>query len=204
MRTNIESIVQHQMQPFEASLVGNLVGIIQDCQDRVFRSYREREVSSDELGMDVVSTPRQRLDPVLDGERVVGDGDGDGEGEGETGEDFIAEIFQPAPTGAVVERGQRYTPDPRLFELCEDPMHLVPSDSGYGSEQICGCIYLCNCASSASADPSGVGNEVPGEVGDGEGDMAWQGQAREQDWCLYPGWNGEDLIDDELHWEAGA
>ncbi|EHL02835.1 putative Resistance to glucose repression protein 1 [Glarea lozoyensis 74030] len=43
VRSNIESVVRHETQPLEAALIGNLVSIIQDCQDRVFRSYRETQ-----------------------------------------------------------------------------------------------------------------------------------------------------------------
>jgi hypothetical protein len=48
VRFNIEEVVRRDMQPLEASLIGNLVGIIRDCQDRVFRSYRETQRRRDE------------------------------------------------------------------------------------------------------------------------------------------------------------
>src|SRR5271168_53598 len=43
VRSNIEEVARRDMQPLEASLIGSLVGIIQDCQDRVFRAYRESQ-----------------------------------------------------------------------------------------------------------------------------------------------------------------
>jgi len=42
VRTNIEEVLRREMQPVEASLVRNLVNTIQECQDRLFRSYFER------------------------------------------------------------------------------------------------------------------------------------------------------------------
>ncbi|KAH6675858.1 putative resistance to glucose repression protein 1 [Halenospora varia] len=43
VRSNIEEVVRRETQPLEAALIGSLVGIIQDCQDRVFRAYRETQ-----------------------------------------------------------------------------------------------------------------------------------------------------------------
>src|SRR6201999_4572592 len=41
VRSEIEEAVRREMHPYRDSLIGNLVGIIQDCQDRAFRAYRE-------------------------------------------------------------------------------------------------------------------------------------------------------------------
>lgn len=51
VRSNIEEVARRDMQPIEASLVSNLVGIIQDCQDRVFRSYREAQNLGGDIDM---------------------------------------------------------------------------------------------------------------------------------------------------------
>ena len=40
-RSNIEEIAHRDMLALEASWIGSLVGVIQDCQDRLFRAYRE-------------------------------------------------------------------------------------------------------------------------------------------------------------------
>jgi hypothetical protein len=39
VNSEIEEAVRREMQPYRDSLIGNLVGIIQDCQDRVFHAY---------------------------------------------------------------------------------------------------------------------------------------------------------------------
>jgi hypothetical protein len=49
IRSNIEEVARRDMQPLEASLIGSLVGIIQDCHDRVFRAYRESQRVDEEI-----------------------------------------------------------------------------------------------------------------------------------------------------------
>jgi hypothetical protein len=187
VRSSIEEVVRREMQPFEASLVGNLVGIIQDCQDRVFRSYRKHELSTSEdmelsLPDNAGVMPRSRSDDVREIIRP--------ENETEMESDFIEEIFQPTPTANQVP--ERYVPDPQLFDLFDDPNHLMPSDSGYGSEQLCSCIFMCNCNGSSS-DDAGQGREMENRV-----------FGLEQDWCSYPACNQGDLTDRELGWNGGA
>jgi hypothetical protein len=67
VRFNIEEVVRRDMQLLEASLIGNLIGIIRDCQDRVFRSYRETQRRRDEVEMPMrinneVSAAPERID----------------------------------------------------------------------------------------------------------------------------------------------
>jgi hypothetical protein len=189
VRSNIEEVVRREMQPFEASLVGNLVNIIQDCQDRVFRSYREHEMSSNEdldLSDNAAATPHPQTDDLGQMNRP-----GD---EAEPTSDFLNSIFQPTP--AATGLPERYVADPHLFNLFEDPNHLVPSDSGYGSEQLCNCPGLCSCSASGS---SGQMRDARNGQARQDGNISWE----EQDWCLYPAWNQNDLMDAELHWEGG-
>jgi hypothetical protein len=56
VRGEVEEAARREMQPYRDSLIGNLVGIIQGCQDRVFRAYRE--------GLDVEAD--MRLPPSVD------------------------------------------------------------------------------------------------------------------------------------------
>jgi hypothetical protein len=69
VRSNIEDIARRDMQPLEASLIGSLVGIIQDCQDRVFGAYREAQRVDDEIEIPPSedNAALAQLDPAEDG-----------------------------------------------------------------------------------------------------------------------------------------
>ncbi|KAG9233783.1 putative resistance to glucose repression protein 1 [Amylocarpus encephaloides] len=130
VRSNIESVVRRETQPLEAALIGNLISIIQDCQDRVFRSYRETQGISHQI-----STPLPATMPPTE---ALWASDAT---EFREDLDFLDAAFQaPQTTSALA------TPSFQQLDGCIRPNTLIFSDSGYASELICNCQNHCSCA----------------------------------------------------------
>jgi hypothetical protein len=136
VRSEIEEAVRREMQPYRDSLIGNLVGIIQDCQDRVFRAYRE--------GLDAEGD--MRLPPSID----VGDLDllqnrpdqRQNIAKLQEESDFLGAVFNHPPP--IQDTGGFFDPMPNQTLSFSADNHVF-SDSGYASEMLCNCLVPCSC-----------------------------------------------------------
>jgi hypothetical protein len=139
------------MQPLEASLIGSLVGIIRDCQDRVFRSYRETQRRRDEVDMPAtinseISATLGNLDPAdndlransLDQHLQLSR--------------FVGDVFQPRPAQNVNFGFQLPARGEVQGSFLGPSSDLMNSDSGYASEQVqfCDCPGPCNCVGTST------------------------------------------------------
>jgi hypothetical protein len=141
VRSEIEEAVRREMQPYRDSLIGNLVGIIHDCQDRVFHAYREgldmetdmrlpSSVDADDAHdcEPLQSYPSQRqVIPKLQDES-----------------DFLDAVFNLPPpiqdTGGFLEPFDMHNQTPSF-----SANDHVFSDSGYASGVLCNCPGPCSC-----------------------------------------------------------
>jgi len=152
VRSHIEEAVRREMQPLEASLISSLVEIIQDCQDRVFRSYRETQSRSREL----------QIPPIADDEALVSSTLLDNRDESNLR--LVDQGFNPQSNffNAIFETPSRSSESiaPALAgndyrgNLVIQSGDMFLSDSGYSSEQLqlCGCAGHCNCGISQRRD----------------------------------------------------
>jgi hypothetical protein len=155
------------MQPFEASLISNLVSIIQDSQEEVFRSYRETQNIGDDV-TEVQMPPNSGLN-IGEGSILVSVASPspfrNSDGRNSTSNprpldqyvnlpsnnNFIDTIFSPPPPVTQLSESQSLLPtmsltrDDLTGNLANFPK--LSSDSGYSSEQqlqLYKCSGLCN------------------------------------------------------------
>jgi hypothetical protein len=174
VRSNIEEAVRREMQPLEASLISNLVEIVQDCQDRVFRSYRETRGVSGELQMPT-SIDAEATVSSTPPENMGGSNSGSLDRASHPQSNFIDTIFEPPPHSSesisttLAERDSRGN-----LQIQSNDVFL--SDSGYSSEQLqlCGRLGPCNCGTCYVRDREDSGMQ---EVGNGN--LRWG------DWTPY-------------------
>jgi hypothetical protein len=146
VRFNIEEVVRRDMQPLEASLIGSLVGIIRDCQDRVFRSYRETQRRRDQVEM-----PATRTSEVSAALESIDSADNDLHANPLDQHlrlsRFVGDVFQPPPAQNVNSRFQMPARGEVQGRFLGPSSDLMNSDSGYASEQVkfCDCPGPCNC-----------------------------------------------------------
>ena len=125
----MEELLRQEMQQIEASMLGKLVDVVQECQNRLFRLYLEKQQSK---------KPSSTNFSSQDG----------------TASDFLNAAFQQPPPipgqGFDVEiMGTGGFEDGRF----EDPLF---SDSGYGQDMSCYCIGACRCPLSLFATQEGL------------------------------------------------
>ena len=184
VRSNIEEVVRRETQPLEAALVGSLVGIIQDCQDRVFRAYRETQgVDPEMVDQAISSPPSNPSSPQMP--QVT------------WAEDWGANRlpFQSNFLDAAFEAPVRTEqPAPDLGELgkAEQPRQEVFSDSGYASEPRCSCQGPCTCLN------SGFNARIQDSIADApppqNNRFLWNESVP------YPQWHQVDSTEDEADW----
>lgn len=150
VRRNIEEAVRREMGPLESSLIGNLVGIVQDCQDMVFRSYRQAQGLSDELSPPPSTTPLPALPHGPQNELTV-ESTRNGQQSGLISTMFCAPPSQTTDSMSstpLLDEVQSRTTTPSTNGVQSD------ADSGYASEQVqlCGCCGPCSCSSTHADD----------------------------------------------------
>lgn len=146
VQSSVEEIVCRDLQPLEASLIGNLVGIVQDCQDRLFRSYRETRAVSDEMESRLVFESQPIISPGAS--TVIINHVSDSQDEHRPSESLDA-MFRPVPPAIDTDLPALILDDFRAQDTyLSPPIDMHNSDSGYGSEQLqlCNCLGECNCA----------------------------------------------------------
>lgn len=185
VRTNIEDVVRRDMQPLEAALIGNLVGIIQDCQDRLFRGYRQMRGEGTEAStspmMDLASVPfssasnSTRISPPEHLQQQS---------------HLLESSFQAPPPASsnLATEAPLIHPD-RAGNLHHQPsLDMILSDSGYASElpHFCDCPGPeCSCSNNSfrshvsdadlNANIFAFEDPLPG--------MQWDG------WDAFPSWD---------------
>ncbi|TVY20619.1 Uncharacterized protein LARI1_G001289 [Lachnellula arida] len=180
VRSNIEEVVHRETQPLEAALIGSLVGIIQDCQDRVFRAYRERQGVDPDMVTQAISPPNNNnnMSPMP---RVTWT------------EDWAAyslplqSNFLDAAFEAPL-RTEQPTLDLRLGQA-EQPRRDIFSDSGYASEPRCSCQGPCTCLNTGldTRIQDGISSAPTNRFGLSNLDA-------------YPSWHQVDSTEDEADW----
>lgn len=175
VRSNIEEVVRRETQPLEAALIGSLVGIIQDCQDRVFRAYRETQGMEQEIPLPTPTTTTSTSLPKTPWH-----------------DDWAANRlpFQSNFLDAAFESPMRTEyPVSDLVGLGQQaPVQF--SDSGYASEPRCKCDGPCACP--ALSPDLRLPATTTGPVRDAN--TLWgEGMA-------YPDWHQVDGIEDEVDW----
>jgi hypothetical protein len=197
VRANIEELVRQQMQPFEASLIGSVVGIIQDCQDRVFRAYREG-ICDDE---DVHMSPSidMETDASLPPSEVVYTGMQSNQNQYQSSH-FLDAVFQhPPPLKSAGQCPSPLCAVDQLHTSTQSTTDTVLSDSGYASEQLCNCLGPCICLARTISSQSQEATAVESQRIDArDEDFQWH------DWIDNLGWNHMDEMDGEDRNEANA
>ncbi|KUJ19004.1 uncharacterized protein LY89DRAFT_509659 [Mollisia scopiformis] len=189
VRTNIEDVVRRDMQPLEAALIGNLVGIIQDCQDRLFRGYRQMRGD----GAEASASPVLTNVPSFTGSF------------GETGasltdqqSQLLQAAFQPPPP-APSDLGNQIPGIhlDRTTSLHHQPsLDMILSDSGYASElpHFCDCPGPeCTCSGGTlnSYTRDGLSNLNSNDIfgfEEGTTNMQWDG------WDVFPNWDSLNSV----------
>ena len=165
------------MQPFEASLVGSVVGIIQDCQDRIFRAYRQ-EMCNDDDDDDVQMQPSIDMEPI---ESLPPCDSGFNEGQ------MSEDQYQPSGGSAFLDAVFQHPPPLQSMDQCASALpafnelpntHLtndiIFSDSGYASEQMCNCPGPCVCLSRTTSSESRDAGSTDLQNGDvRDGNFQW-------------------------------
>ncbi|RDL29978.1 uncharacterized protein BP5553_10605 [Venustampulla echinocandica] len=180
VRSNIEEVVRRETQPLEAVLVGSLVGIIQDCQDRVFRAYRETQGFDPSISTPSIATLTSTPLP----EAICTE---DTQARAES--DFLDAAFQ-APVPTPEQRAPYIQP----FELSD---YKVFSDSGYSSEPICSCRSLCSCTRSTFNTQL---QDDPFSVSQDNSNISRPWAQRPTNSLSYPSWQHVELTEDEADW----
>jgi hypothetical protein len=172
VRSNIEEVVRRDMQPLEASLIGSLVGIIRDCQDRVFRSYRETQKRRDEV--EIPATINREVSAALENiDSADNDLHSNSQDQHLRPSRFIGDVFQSPPAQNVNSEFQMPARGEVQGGFLGPTSDTMNSDSGYASEQVqfCDCLGPCNCVrtsmithvrnqgSSNDFAPQGMGGE---------------------------------------------
>ena len=146
VQSSIEEIARRELQPLEASLIGNLVGIIQDCQDRLFRSYRETRAGDDEMESPPVFESEPTISPRAS---MAVTNHASNSQDGHQWSESLDAMFQPVPPTLDTELPTSILQDFRTQNTYfSPPTDTHNSDSGYGSEQLqlCNCPGECSCA----------------------------------------------------------
>ncbi|TVY28038.1 Resistance to glucose repression protein [Lachnellula hyalina] len=180
VRSNIEEVVHRETQPLEASLIGSLVGIIQDCQDRVFRAYRERQGVDPDMVTQAISPASNNMSRSLP--RVT------------WAEDWAAyslplqSNFLDAAFEAPLRTEQPALDLSRLGQA-EQPRRDIFSDSGYASEPRCSCQGSCTCLNSGldTRIQDGISGTPTNRFGLSDSNA-------------YPSWHQLESTEDEADW----
>ncbi|TVY48990.1 Resistance to glucose repression protein [Lachnellula occidentalis] len=180
VRSNIEEVVHRETQPLEAALIGSLVGIIQDCQDRVFRAYRERQGVDPEMVTQAISPPSNNMSPSVPRMTWAADW---GAYSLPLQSNFLDAAFE-APL-----RTEQPALDLSRFGQAEQPRQDIFSDSGYASEPRCSCPSSCTCLNLGldTRIQDGISGTPTNRFGLSDSDA-------------YPSWHQLDSTEDEADW----
>jgi hypothetical protein len=181
VRSNIEEVVRRETQPLEAALVGSLVGIIQDCQDRVFRAYRETQGVDPEMATQAILPPSNTTSPSMP--RVTWAEDW-ATNRLPSQSNFLDAAFE-APL-----RTEQPAPDLLRLGQAEQPRQEVFSDSGYTSEPCCNCQGPCSCLNSG----------LDARIQDNISDAPQNNRFLWNESVPYPPWHQVDSTEDEADW----
>lgn len=183
VRTNIEDVVRRDMQPLEAALIGNLVGIIQDCQDRLFRGYRQMRGEETEASVSPAMTNLPSFTGTFGDQRIQSSNQQS---------QLLEAAFQPLPL-APSNLGNQVpnVNQERMRDLHYQPsLDMVLSDSGYASElpHFCDCPgpeCVCSGETFNSQTRDGLADVITNDIfGFEEGmNMQWDG------WDVFPTWD---------------
>jgi len=146
VRAEVQAIVCKEIQPFEESLAGRVVGIVRNCQDRAFRAYREGSDAEEDM----------RLPPsvVPDGPTFQEQEEANMQEEESSkhlNSQFIDAVFTHPPS---IQDEDHFLDFQARNELLPCPAHNSFSDSGYASEMWCNCPGPCSCTATSFSSSS--------------------------------------------------
>jgi hypothetical protein len=197
VRFNIEEVVRRDMQPLEASLIGSLVGIIRDCQDRVFRSYHETQRRRDEV--ETPATINREVSAALESiDSADNNLHSNSQDQHLRPSRFVGDVFQPPPAQNVNSGFQM----PARAEVQDGFLgpysDTITSDSGYASAQVqfCDCPGPCNCVRTSMIkhvrNQDSSNDFAPQEMG-GENMLA-------NGWNSSSSWTGLNSMENDFDW----
>lgn len=181
VRTNIEDVVRRDMQPLEAALIGNLVGIIQDCQDRLFRGYRQMRGEGTEASaspmMDLASasfSSASNQHPIPSGNDLQQS-------------QLLAAAFQPPPPAASdFDTSIPLRRQPSIRDLRhQQSLDMILSDSGYASE----LPHFCDCPGPECTCSGGSFNARPHDENTFGNTFAFDESALDTTGMQWDGWD---------------
>lgn len=168
VRRNVEEAVHRAFGLLESSLIGDMVNIVRDSQDSVFRAYRQSQ------GLGLSTTGQSQSQPPEHNTSAFQFNAEDllpvQPDESRQQQSIITSMFQAPPPppsesspSSMVLMNSTISTTPMLSDhedpeqdhstILTDPStttHEMRSDSGYASEDIfllCGCCTVCNCGS---------------------------------------------------------
>jgi hypothetical protein len=190
VRSNIEEIVHRELQPLEASLIGSLVGIIQDCQDRVFRVYRETQGMDIEIGMPPSISIENSFSftPHTPNDEAYSNAT---EGQPlDQKSEFLDATFQPPASRGSGSIFPEILENENQNGLIRSSGDMVTSDSGYATEQLQTC-------DSFGQDNFGTADNPQRQHSDSDDVSESQEFEHEitlwNDWGSYLSWNPENI-----------
>lgn len=148
-RIRVEEIIRREMQPIEASLVGNLdlVGLIHECQDQLSREYRatvvkEEPTNKAPLGRAGVLAGSVELKSKAEKPQANAPGQ-----EPLSSPELCEAVLQaPPPKGQDnLEFGFNSLDDTILNWQKQTSRLPSDSESGYASGRLCDCSGSCSC-----------------------------------------------------------
>lgn len=191
VRTNIEDVVRRDMQPLEAALIGNLVDIIQDCQDRLFRGYRQMRGEGTDASVSP-AVPSLSFSPSFSENSIPNVHHQHGQSQ------LLESAFQPPPPSNLDLQSQVLNQNQtRTNNLHHEPsLDMILSDSGYASEMphFCDCQGLCSCGTFNAQTRDGGANLDANNMFAFEEpvlnglDTQWDG------WDLFPSWDALNSV----------
>lgn len=145
-RSRVEEVVSREMQPVEASLLANLEGLIQECQDQLSSRYRDAHMPERQPEKSPVQRTETWADPVdpkiaTDRLRTIAI-----EKDQQSSSDFFDAVPQSLPPQEEDYFLDFSASDAELF----DSHKSTPSDTISDSEYVsvlprCNCKELCSC-----------------------------------------------------------
>jgi hypothetical protein len=164
VRSSIEAVARRNMQLLEASLTRSLAQIVQYCQDRVFRAYREAHRVNDEAemppGEDMASpvfSPHHSHESEVPLQPL---------GSFPQHSDFLETVFDSPSTqdtNILVPTTQRN--ESLSSFLAASASSEMTSDSGYASElpKACDCQDPSNCMCAVRSQVDDANNRFGGD-----------------------------------------
>lgn len=180
VRTNIQDAVRRDMQPLEAALISNLLGIIQDCQDRLFRGYRQMRGEGTDASTSLMDLASTSFSSASNQNPMPSMNDLHQQSQ------LLAAAFQPPPSASDLDTNMLMGHQQGMTELRTQPsLDMVLSDSGYASE----LPHLCDCPGPECTCSSGAFDTQPHDENTFDSTFAVDESALDATGMQWDGWD---------------